>query len=209
VLISLIGGRIVPSFTRNWLVKQRADALPAPFGRLDTAALAATVLAMAGTVILPNSTAVGALLCLAGVLLAARLIRWRGAATLREPILFILHLGYGWLALALVLMGLAVLNPAIPQLAAIHALTAGAIGTMTLAVMTRASLGHTGRAIIADRAVVSIYVLVTAGAALRVAALFAGDWYREALVGGGTLWSAAFLLFAARFAPVLFLRRAG
>ena len=209
ILISLIGGRIVPSFTRNWLVKQRADALPAPFGRLDTAALAATVLAMAGTVVLPNSTAVGALLCLAGVLLAARLIRWRGAATLREPILFILHLGYGWLALALVLMGLAVLNPAIPQLAAIHALTAGAIGTMTLAVMTRASLGHTGRVIIADRAIVSIYVLVTAGAALRVAALFAGDWYREALVGGGTLWSAAFLLFAARFAPVLFLRRAG
>ena len=97
----------------------------------------------------------------------------------------------------------------LPKSAALHALTAGAMGTMTLAVMTRASLGHTGREIVADRATVSIYAAVTAGAMLRVAAPFAGDWYAHALVCGGALWSAAFLLFAVRYAPILWGRRVG
>ena len=110
--------------------------------------------------------------------LPCRLSRWRGRATMREPILFVLHVGYGWLALSLSLLGLAILPPdAVPHSAALHALTAGAVGTMTLAVMTRASLGHTGRAIVADRFVVAMYVMVSAGALLRVAAPFAGNWY--------------------------------
>src|SRR5690606_37143543 len=139
----------------------------------------------------------------------ARLMRWRGLATVREPILFVLHVGYGWLAVGLALLGLSALAPAIPQTAALHGLTAGAIGTMTLAVMTRASLGHTGRAIVADRSVVAMYVMVSAGAALRVAAPFTDDWYTMTLAAGGALWSAAFLLFAVRYAPVLWRRRAG
>lgn len=207
VLISLIGGRIVPSFTRNWLAKRGAASLPAPFGALDNAALLTTALAMGGTVVFPGERTVGMLLCAAGALLAARLWRWRGLATMREPILFILHLGYGWLAASLVLMGLSAAGGAVPDQAAVHALTAGAIGTMTLAVMTRASLGHTGRAIVADRWIVAIYVLVTVGAALRVAALYSGGLYAAMLVSGGAAWSGAFLLFAARFAPVLFRSR--
>jgi uncharacterized protein involved in response to NO len=90
-----------------------------------------------------------------------------------------------------------------------HALTAGAIGTMTLAVMTRASLGHTGREIVADRSVIAAYAAVTAGAVLRVAAPLAGDWYPHLLVCGGALWSSAFLLFAIRYAPILWGRRLG
>ena len=80
---------------------------------------------------------------------------------------------------------------------------------MTLAVMTRASLGHTGREIAADRTVLAIYPAVTAGAALRVAAPLAGDWYAHVLVCGGALWSAAFLLFAIRYAPILWGHRVG
>lgn len=207
VLIALIGGRIVPSFTRNWLVRERVASLPASFGALDKAALASTSIAMAGWVAAPLSLLTGALLALAGGLLVLRLSRWQGARTLSEPILLVLHLGYGWLAAALVLLGLSVLFPEIPASAALHALTAGAIGTMTLAVMTRASLGHTGRAIVADRSIVAIYVLVTAGALLRVAAPFLDAWYMSTLALGGALWSGAFLLFAIRYAPVLWGRR--
>lgn len=210
MLIALIGGRIVPSFTHNWLAREGASVLPAPFGRTDKAALAAMAASMIGWVVMPASAAVGAALCAAGALLAIRLARWRGAATVREPILFVLHLGYGWLAVAASLLGLAILMPdVIPHASALHALTAGAVGTMTLAVMTRASLGHTGRAIAADRFVVAMYACVSTGALLRVAAPFAGPWYIHMLACGGVLWAGAFLLFAVRYAPILSTRRIG
>jgi uncharacterized protein involved in response to NO len=204
VLIALIGGRIVPSFTRNWLVKERRAALPARFGLVDRAALLGAVAAALSWTAVPDSIMTGALLALAGILLLARLLRWRGGGTVREPVLFILHVGYGWLAVAFLLLGASRITPAVPQTAALHALTAGAIGTMTLAVMTRASLGHTGRRIVADRATLAIYLAVTTGAVLRVAAPFAGNLYAAFLVAGGALWSASFLLFAVRYAPILF-----
>jgi uncharacterized protein involved in response to NO len=207
MLIALIGGRIVPSFTRNWLVKEGDTRLPATFGRLDKAALVATAVAMILWVAAPDSTATGSAQIVAGLLLAARMMRWRGLRTIKEPILLILHVGYLWLAVALLLLGASTLADAVPTSAAIHALTAGAIGTMTLAVMTRASLGHTGRQIVADWSVVVIYLAVTLGAALRAAAPFAGDWYVHVLTCGGAFWSAAFLLFAVRYAPILWGRR--
>jgi len=210
VMIVLVGGRIVPSFTRNWLAKRGAARVPAPFGPLDRAAMAATAIAALGWIAAPEAAATGALLVVAGILVGVRLARWRGLATFSEPIVLILHLGYGWVALALVLLGLAALVPGdVPVSAALHALTAGAVGTMTLAVMTRASLGHTGRPIVADGAVVALYAFVTLGAVLRVAAPFAGAWYLPVLYAGGALWSAAFLLFAIRYAPILWGARAG
>jgi uncharacterized protein involved in response to NO len=204
MLIALSGGRIVPSFTRNWLVKGGSSKLPASFGRLDKAALALTALATVLWIGTPGSTAAGIALTTAGAFLAVRLFRWHGYLTVSEPILLILHVGYGWLAVALMLLGISSLSELVPENAALHALTAGAIGTMTLAVMTRASLGHTGRGIVADRTVIAIYCAVTLGAALRVAAPFADVWYAHVLACGGVLWSAAFLLFAVRYAPVLF-----
>ncbi|TIO04688.1 MAG: NnrS family protein [Mesorhizobium sp.] len=208
MLIALIGGRIVPSFTRNWLVKAGKARLPASFDRIDEAALVTTALAAGLWIAVPESAATGAALFAAGTLLAARLIRWRGHQTVREPILLILHVGYGWLAVALLFLGASNVSDAVPESAALHALTAGAIGTMTLAVMTRASLGHTGREIVADRTVVANYCAVSLGAVLRVAAPFTGEWYVHVLACGGALWSAAFLLFVVRFAPVLFRARA-
>ena len=90
-----------------------------------------------------------------------------------------------------------------PQSSALHALTAGAIATMTLAVMTRASRGHTGRAIEADPATLAVYVMVSVGALLRVLAPLLPGFYMELLVAGGTLWSSAFALFAVRYGPML------
>jgi uncharacterized protein involved in response to NO len=204
MLMTLIGGRIVPSFTRNWLVKQGAKVLPAEFGLLDKTALLATATAMLSWIFAPEEPLAGVAIVLAGLLVGSRLMRWAGLRTLHEPILAILHLGYGWLAVALVLLGMSI---GLPDLAlgssALHALTAGAIGTMTLAVMTRASLGHTGRTIVADRWTIAIYAAVTLGALLRVVAPMTGGLYLHVLVCGGALWSAAFLLFAVRYAPIL------
>jgi len=189
MLIALVGGRIVPSFTRNWMMKFRRGALlPAPEGAFDRAALLVTLLALAAWVI----GAAALPLAFAGLALAVRLARWRGLATWRDPLLLVLHAGYGWLALGLVLAGL-------EAPAALHALTVGAIGTMTLAVMTRASLGHTGRPLAADRATVAIYLLITAAALLRVA----GAQSILLLSASGLAWTAAFGLFVLRYGRLL------
>jgi uncharacterized protein involved in response to NO len=204
VLISLIGGRITPSFTRNWMAKAGMAPLPTPFGRFDKITIAATVAAVALWITLPDNFWTGMTLLLAGALHVVRVARWRGLSARREPIVLILHLGYLWLAVSLLLMGVAALDPAsLSGSAALHALSAGAIGTMTLAVMTRASLGHTGRAIATSPATLIIYALVTLGAVLRVAASLVPEFYLLTLFTGGVLWSAAFGLFALTYAPVL------
>lgn len=204
LLIGMIGGRIIPSFTRNWMARLHIEPLPAPFGRFDKAALLGAAAAVVSWIIAPDSQLTGGLLALAGLLHGVRLFRWRGDRTLREPIVTILHVGYGWLVIAFVLMGMAVLVPAlVDESSALHALTTGAIGTMTLAVMTRASLGHSGRAIQTDPATLVIYLLITAGATLRVSAAYLPMDYQTALAIGGALWSGAFLLFFAAYAPLL------
>jgi uncharacterized protein involved in response to NO len=195
MLIALVGGRIVPSFTRNWLAKARL-APPAPEGTLDRIALLLTLIALAAWV--GRAPFSSWLLLGAGLALAARLSRWRGLSTVREPLLFILHVGYAWLTLGLILLGL---DPA--SSAALHALTVGAIGTMTLAVMTRASLGHTGRALVADRATVAIYALVTLAALLRVASPFSGAHAMLMISLSGLAWSAAFATFALHYGSFL------
>lgn len=203
-MIALIGGRITPSFTRNWLAKRNSVKLPASFGTIDRIALATTALGTAGWVFFPDHPVSGILLALAGLLLFGRLARWRGLMTFREPIVLILHLGYLWIAVSLLLLGCAILAPdTMPQSSALHALTAGAIATMTLAVMTRASRGHTGRAIEADPATLAIYALVSVGALLRVLAPLLPGFYIELLTAGGALWSSAFALFAIRYGPML------
>jgi uncharacterized protein involved in response to NO len=197
MLVSLVGGRIVPSFTRNWLVKQNPKAAtPAPFDLVDRIALAATAVALSAWVITPEAKWTPWLELAAGVALAARFARWRGEKTLREPLLWVLHLGYGWLSLGLLLLGFNSLASMLPQTTALHALTVGAIGTMTLAVMTRASLGHTGRALIAGPRTTMIYGLITLAAVLRLLAPLFGAHYLVALSFASAAWSGAFGLFA-------------
>jgi uncharacterized protein involved in response to NO len=139
----------------------------------------------------------------AGLALAWRLMRWHGIATWREPLLLVLHLGYGWLALGLVLLGLNGLWPALPETTALHALTVGAVGTMTLAVMTRASLGHTGQPLTANAGTMTIYLLMTLAAILRLAAPLAGSHMLLVLSLAGAAWTGAFGLFVVLYAPLL------
>lgn len=205
VLISVIGGRIIPSFTRNWMARQGFSAgLPGQPGRFDLATIGVTGLALLGWLLLPGAKGAGVILVVAGLMQLVRLGRWRGWSTWRDPLVLVLHAGYAWIPLGLVLLGLSVAGAAIPATAAIHALTAGAIATMILAVMTRATLGHTGRALHASPATVALYACVVVGAALRVLTGVGAVDYRFGIELSGGLWSAAFLIFAVAYAPMLF-----
>lgn len=203
MLIALIGGRIIPSFTRNWLAKRDPGRVPAGFGAADRIALAACAMGLAAWVAEFEAAITGAVLMVAGAAAAVRLARWRGYLTANEPLLWILHLGHAWLALGLMLLGLSRTWPAVPATAGLHALTAGAIGTMILAVATRATLGHTGRPLTAGRGTTAIYLLGTMAAALRVAAAFATALYLPLLAASAAAWIAAFLLFVVLYATPL------
>ena len=143
------------------------------------------------------------LLLAAALLNLARLARWRGIATGAEPLLLILHVGYLWLVVGVTLLGLSAISDAVPLAAAVHALTAGAMGTMTLAVMTRATLGHTGRVLRADKVTVVIYALVSASAVLRIAAAWVVDGQIDLFEVAVLAWVGGFALFAAEYGPML------
>jgi uncharacterized protein involved in response to NO len=208
MLIALIGGRIIPSFTLNWLKQTGDPARPAAFGALDKAGLALTAVGAAAWVAAPDSPVTGAALVLAGGACLLRLSRWCGRRTGAEAMVWILHAGYGWLGLGLVLLGASVLAPGlVPRTAGVHALTAGAAGVMTLAVMTRATLGHSGRARTAGRGTVAIYALINAAALARVCAPIHPEWQLALLTASTALWSAAFAGFALVYGPMLVGRR--
>ena len=202
-LISAIGGRIIPAFTRNWLVKRGATVLPAGAGSLDRLALATLHAGLLGWTFLPGSRSVGGLLLLAAVLNLGRLARWRGFATASEPLLAILHVGYAWVIVGAALLGASLLTSVVPEAAAIHAFTAGAMGTMVLAVMTRVSRGHTGRPLEADGATKLIYAAITGAGLTRVAAAFAHAASMILLDISAVLWVMCFLLFACIYGPML------
>jgi uncharacterized protein involved in response to NO len=209
LLISLIGGRIIPSFTRNWMVKRdRRDNLPTQPGKFDMAVIGTTAIALLAWLSGPAEAPTGMLVLLAAVLQAVRLARWSGIRTLADPLVFILHVGYAWLPIGLTLLGLSLMSY-VPRSAAVHALTAGAMATMILAVMTRASLGHTARELKANAATTAVYALVTVGAILRVAASLRLIDYNLGIEIAGLAWGGAFLLFLIAYAPVLWQPRLG
>jgi uncharacterized protein involved in response to NO len=201
-LISVVGGRIIPAFTRNWLTKRGTAVLPVGHGRVDIVALAALHAGMIGWAFFPALSPVGGLLVVAAALNLWRLVRWRGIATFSEPLLTVLHAGYLWVVIGAALLGTSMQTGHVPAPAAIHALTAGAIGTMTLGVMTRVSLGHTGRPLAADRITALIYLLVILAAVVRVAAAASGSPPMVIEIAAA-LWISGFGLFALRYGPML------
>jgi len=205
LLISLIGGRIVPSFTGNWLARNNPGRRPAPFSRFDMAAIAASALALIGWIAAPAHHITGALLVLAGLLQAARLARWAGGRAIADRLVLVLHVAYVFVPLGFLLIGASAFTAAVPPSAGIHAWTAGAFGLMTLAVMTRASLGHTGRPLQAGMGTQAIYALVLASALLRIVAALTGSL---ALIEyAGAVWIAGFALFVALYGPLLVTRK--
>lgn len=209
MMIGLIGGRIVPSFTRNWLAKHgAAGQLPAQPGRFDLFTLAITGLALIGWAVMPDAAASGYALLLAGAVQIVRLARWQGYRTASEPIVLILHVAYCWIPIGLTLLGLSIVSGSFQASAALHALTAGAMAGMTLAVMTRATRGHTGRDLVAGPITIAVYVLITLAAAIRVAAPILPMSYLAAIHLAAAAWIGAFLLFVIAYGPMLVLARA-
>jgi uncharacterized protein involved in response to NO len=210
IMISVIGGRIIPSFTRNWMAKQGIRAgLPTQPQSLDLLVIASTAIALLFWLTVPDHRLTGWMLALAAAAQALRISRWGGARTLSDPLVAVLHAGYVWIPAGLLLLGLSAAGVDIPRSAGIHALTAGAMTTMILAVMSRASLGHTGRDLVASPATVASYACVTVGALLRVAASIGLGDYSVMLDIAGTFWGLALLLFAVVYAPILWSARVG
>jgi uncharacterized protein involved in response to NO len=206
MLISLIGGRIVPSFTHNWLVRMNPGRLPVPFGRFDAIAISCSAVALMLWVVLPTTAPTAALLLLAGILHLVRLARWAGDRTFGDRLVLVLHVGYAFVPLGFLLTGAAGLDLLSPA-AGIHSWAAGAIGVMTLAVMTRASLGHTGRRLEASFTIQAIYSAAILAALLRICAILHPAWSVALLHASALAWAAAFLGFAASFGPMLIGRR--
>ncbi len=204
MLIALIGGRVVPNFTRNWLARENPGRLPAPSGRLDGVVLVISALAFAAWVGLPHWRGTAALLLVAGIAQALRLARWAGVRAWRERLVLILHVAYAFVPLGFLLAAGAVAAPqTIPLTAGVHAWTGGAIGVMTLAIMTRASLGHTGRPLAANGPTQALYAFSIAAAATRIVAPFAPQAGLGLLHAAAGLWIAGFWTFAIAYGPLL------
>ncbi|WP_312016070.1 NnrS family protein [Bradyrhizobium sp. JYMT SZCCT0428] len=195
-LIALIGGRIIPSFTRNWLAKRTPGQMPAPFGRFDVATIALSVVVLLFWVVRPLDRTSGGLLLVCGGMHLIRLVRWTGYRTFADRLVLILHVAYAFVPAGFILTALSAFDLVAPS-AGIHAWTGGAIGTMTLAVMSRATLGHTGQRLQASPATQLIYAAVIIAALARVCAVLETDHTGPLLVAVGIAWAAAFLGFAA------------
>lgn len=204
MLIALIGGRIVPSFTRNWLVQRGETRLPVPpMQRLDKTALLVLGAALIAWIAAPENALTGAALLITGALHLVRLMRWRGALTLAEPLVTVLHAGYFFVPLGALGLGAEILAPGIFGMAAAqHLWMAGAIGLMTMAVMTRAALGHAGRPLHAGVPIATLYVLLVVSvlARLLAGALPGAVW---PLHLSAIAWIAAWGGFSVIYWPIL------
>lgn len=208
LMIAVIGGRITPAFTRNALATMRRDVTIRSHPIVDRAAILAVAAVLIGDVLAIDSPLTGWLAVMASGLLLLRLSRWGGLRTFDIPLLWILHLGALWLAFAFALKGLWLLGGFGWAMNWMHAFTAGAFGTMILGVMTRVALGHTGRSLEISGAAVVSYVLVNAAALTRVfGPWLAASSYTWILAASIAAWIAAFLIFLAGYAPILFMPR--
>lgn len=205
VKIAIIGGRVIPAFTHNWLHLNRPGApLPQRYQWLDvTSALSIVIFAVLAAFDMQTAWQ-GTVALVAAVLNGVRLWHWQGWSTRSEPIVLILHLGYLWLVAGLALTAASAFQAGIPATLASHAFGTGAAGTMIMAIMSRASLGHTGRPLVAPTPIVWAYGLLSAAAVVRVAGpLVAPGATTFVLTLAALAWMGAFALFTIVYAPIL------
>lgn len=207
MLIVIIGGRVIPAFTRNWLVREDLPTRPATRPLLDKVTLALMALALAAWVYKPEWAGAGILLLAAASMLMAQLIGWRGYAARSEPLVWILHVGFGFAALGALALSLSILTPTFSdQISAQHLLMSGGVGIMTVAVMTRATLGHSGQSLTAGVGTLAIYVGVIGAVIARFSVGLAPDYATALLYVAGLLWCFGFFGMAVIYGPLLVLR---
>jgi uncharacterized protein involved in response to NO len=204
LLIMVVGGRVTPSFTSNWLTRRGSQKRPASLDRFDIGSIALAAIALIAWVAAPDWYGAVVLLLLMAIAQAVRLSRWAGARTWREPILFVLHVGYAFVPLGALALSTSILWPrVVPASGALHAWTTGAMGIMTLAIMTRATLGHTGRDVSSNLATVAIYgAMLVAALARSVAPLMPAVYY-QMLLAAGVAWLLSFGTFLLTYGPML------
>ena len=199
LLILLVSGRVFPMFTRNATGVQSIRSYP----WLDRGCIGAMVLSVAIDVLSPQWHASAIVAGVVGLLAAARAVRWGAHHSLRHPLLWILHAGYAWLVLGLLMRGAGAFGLGVSSLAT-HALTVGAMGSLTLGMMARVALGHTGRMLVAPRPITVAFMSITLAALARtLVPWFAPDWYSTGLIAAGAFWTLAFAIFLATYAPML------
>ena len=211
LMIAIVGGRVIPAFTHNWLhLNTTSVRMPERFAWLDAAAIIGIAVVAALQLVPAPDWLQGCVALVAALSNGARLFLWRGTGTWRAPIVFILHIGYAWLVVGLLMMSAAAFGAGLPSIPAEHALGAGAVATTIMAIMTRASLGHTGREITAPNAVVLAYCLLTFAALLRVFGVhLAPAHYVDLLLTAAVAWVGAFALFVIAYVPILTMPRTG
>lgn len=200
LLILVMAGRVVPMFTRNGT---GATTIRSHVW-LDRLTLGAMALLTLLDAALPGHQVNGLVATAVGLVALARAVHWGARYTARTPLLWILHLGYLWIPVGLLLRGWTSFDLTISSSLATHALTAGAIGSLTLGMMARVALGHTGRPLTASRWMTLAFALVTFAAAARVfGPMIFPTSYLGALETTGALWSAAFAIFVIVYAPIV------
>lgn len=198
-IMAVMGGRVIPMFTNNGIPGVRATRQPL----VEKLALGGVLVLLAADLLQVPPAVIAVVALLVAVAHATRLYLWQPWRTFGAPIVWVLHVAYGWIVLYLVLRGLAAFG-SVSELLAVHALTVGAIGGMTIGMMTRTARGHTGRPLVVDHFEVVCYVLVVVAAAIRVfGGMLLPGAYLSTVVASGICWSAAFALYAVRYWPVL------
>lgn len=203
ILVSLISGRIVPSFTANWLRSRGETRLPAVQPKLDLLVLIAGAVTGLVDSFWQTGIATALLAFITAAVHAARFRSWRTLATLSNPLLLILHVAYLWFLIGYLLLGLSALGIGLPRSAALHALSMGAVGGMILAVATRVGLAHTGRALQASRLTVVAYVVFAIAVIVRIVSPLAPARYQMLLDLSATGWMVTFALFLWVYAPMV------
>jgi len=209
MMIVIIGGRITPAFTRNWMMRQQIDPAPVktrPWvegASIATTALLALLL-MAGA----PAAIIAGMAALAGLANVIRVIGWSGWLARREPLVWILHAGYAWIPLGLLLMAMSYGPVGITQTAWLHALGPGAMAVMIVGVMTRVALGHTGRDLALPRGAVASYALILTAALARLATALGWLPWRLGVTTTTAAWVGAFLVFLWLYLPILVRPRA-
>ena len=204
VLVTVIGGRIVPAFTSSALTQQGIGISLRAWRGMTPLAVGVMVVAVICDLFRPESVAAGAVALAAGVIQAVRLAQWRMLRTLRTPIVWVLHVAYLWLPVGLVLKGLALIFALAFAAYYLHALTIGAAALMIMAVMTRASLGHTGRPLVVSGATAYAYGLLAAAAVVRVfGPALLPLAYVKIVVLAAALWAVAFGIYLLGYTPML------
>lgn len=200
LVIAVIAGRVFPMFTRN--ATQVASIRSIRW--LDYASLAAMAALLLADMVLPASALTAAVAACASLLAALRARHWGAEHSLRQPLLWILHAGYLWLVVGLALRALGDFGSPIPSSLAWHVLTVGTIGALTLGMMARVALGHSGRPLEPAPAMTWAFGAINAAVIARVfVPWWRPTWYFAGLVMAGLLWALAFLIFFTVYAPIL------